>query len=981
MQDDSSRAASAVSVPPVEPDATRNRSPALRAAVRGAIAAGALAALGAIPSVLAQGADGGSIEEVVVTGSRVRRVDAETASPVYVIDAAMVQESGVSTLGDLLQRIPSISGAATNPQVNNGGGTGESNVELRGLGSDRTLVLLNGRRVGILGRLTSSVDVNLIPLHLVERVEVLKEGAGAIYGSDAIAGVVNFITKSSLDGAELTLEYGETSENDGERQSISAAWGTSTERFDLMASAEWQKQAAIFAGDREFSAFARYLSSSAERLGGSSRTPNGRIDLPDGMLAGYGGCADTGGVTRIAGASGASPDDYRCFDLETDRYNFQPVNLILTPQERASVFSSANFRLNEDLESYAEILYNRTKSSYALAPLPFDGVGDDVVISRDSHFNPFGIDFGGGDGANPNALFRLEALGSRRAETTTDSAQFRLGLRGKLPFGDWRWDLGGGYATQDQSRYTQGYLYKPAVAGAFGPSGPDAAGNIVCGLRDPVTGIVPTQNIIPNCTPVNVFNLGDESQVESLRSISANYFDDYEYRTQDFMLNLDGRVFALPAGDVQAAVGFEYREQRGAFTTDFLTRSAPPLFLTCLLSGETCTGDSSASYAVKEAYLELFVPLLKDLPAVQSLNASAGVRYSDYSTFGDTTNAQFKVEYRPISDLLVRGSYAEVFRAPTITDLSQAPLASAPTFADPCEGLTAAQVAGNPNYALACEGVPLDGSFAQPNSQIGALLLGNADLQPETGDVVTFGLVYDSSWLRNFSLTVDFWKYQLDNLIVPIDPNFAINRCVETGQSQFCDLVIRFPDGPNAGLIQQFFLPTTNLGSLQTDGVDIGLRYALPDTAIGGFRFTLDLTRIDSFESTPAPGAAPIEVVGTYDRQFGNYAQWRGLAGLGWSLASFDALLTARYIDDLELLSPDNANSTAPPLQVPSYTYYDLTAGYTWREKTRLQLGISNIADKDPPILYQNNVINANTDVSTYDTVGRRYWLSFTQKF
>jgi len=261
------------------------------------------------------------------------------------------------------------------------------------------------------------------------------------------------------------------------------------------------------------------------------------------------------------------------------------------------------------------------------------------------------------------------------------------------------------------------------------------------------------------------------------------------------------------------------------------------------------------------------------------------------------------------------------------------------------------------------------------------LLLGNAELEPETGDVLTFGFVYDSSWIRNLSLTVDFWKYKLDDLIVPIDPNFAIRQCVATGQSQFCDLVVRFPEGPNAGLIQQFFLPTTNLGSLETDGVDIGVRYTLPDTRFGGFRFSLDVTHINSFENIPAPGADPVEVVGTYDRQFGNYAEWRGLGAVGWSVGPFDALLTARYIDSIELMNPDNANPDAPPLQIPSFTYFDLTAGYTWRENTRLQVGVSNLADEEPPILYQNNVINANTDVSTYDTIGRRYWLSISQKF
>ena len=351
------------------------------------------------------------------------------------------------------------------------------------------------------------------------------------------------------------------------------------------------------------------------------------------------------------------------------------------------------------MQSYLELLFNRTKASFQLAPLPFDAQADDVVISADSFYNPFGIDFGGINGANPNAQFRLEAIGARAADSTTDSMQARAGLRGNLGLSDWRWDLGVSAGTQDQHNNTGGYLYKAAVIGAFGPSGLDPTGALVCGQPDPVTGIVPTEGVIANCTPVNAFNLGDPSQAEALKSIGTSYFDDYRYRTKEINLGFDGTLAELPAGTLQAAVGLDYRDISGKFKTDFLTQSAPPLYLTCLLSGETCTGDTAASYDVKEAYAELLVPLLKDKPAVRALNLSLGIRYSDYSTFGDTTNSQFKLEYRPVKDILLRASFAEVFRAPTITDLARAPTANAPTFTDPCNGLTAAQVNSNANLA------------------------------------------------------------------------------------------------------------------------------------------------------------------------------------------------------------------------------------------------------------------------------------------
>jgi outer membrane receptor protein involved in Fe transport len=369
---------------------------------------------------------------------------------------------------------------------------------------------------------------------------------------------------------------------------------------------------------------------------------------------------------------------------------------------------------------------------------------------------------------------------------------------------------------------------------------------------------------------------------------------------------------------------------------------------------------------------------------VQSLNFTAGVRYSDYSkeSIGDDTNAQFKVEYRPISDLLVRGSYAQVFRAPTLLDLSKAPSQDSPTFNDPCTRLTAGDVATNPNLALACQGVPLDGTFSQPNSQITGLIVGSPDLKPETGDVVTFGVVYDPNFLQGLSVSVDYWKYKIEDLITPLDPNFASDQCVQTGNPDFCSLQFRYPStSNNAGLHQVFVEPIVNLGELQTDGVDIGVKYSLRDTAAGSFNISLDMTRINSYENTPAPGATPVEIAGTFDRQFGNYAKWRGLLGIGWALGGFDGLVSLRYIHSLRVDGPDGGLTDEPPLEIGSMTYVDATFGYTFPTDTKVQVGGINLGDKVPPLLFQNNVTNANTDVSTYDLLGRRWYVGVTQKF
>lgn len=960
-------------------------SNSLRRAVHCALLASAAAAIPADP-VVAQETDAAArpIEEVVITGSRIRRVDEETASPVFVLDAGTIANTGVSTVGDLMMRVPAISGAATNPQVNNGGGTGESNVELRGLGAQRTLVLLNGRRLNILGNTTTSaVDINMIPLNMIERVEVLKEGAGAIYGSDAIAGVVNFITKKNWDGADIGVEYGRTGENDGESQTASLTVGTSGDKLSVLFGARYQKQEAVSAADRKFSANALYLYGGAAVAGGSARAPRGYVQIDEGAYGGVfvdGDGAPCTALSRNAGATGATVDlaNYHCFGAQADdAYNYQPFNLLITPQERSSVFTMLNYEVTEGLEAYGELLYNRTRSGFELAALPFDAASDDTIISAQNVYNPFGTNFGGVEGEFPQMLTRLESLGNRRSEVHTDDILANAGLRGDIGNTSWKWDAGVSLGRKSQQQNISGYLLKSELQDALGPS-----------FFDPVTGEARCgtgpANAINGCTPINIFNLDDPAQIAALGQISTNYRNDYTYSSTGYQLNANGEIFELPAGAVSMAVGAEYRTQQGDFEVDVLTRGEPPLYLSCLLAQETCSGDSSAKYNVRELYTEFFVPILKDLPGVQALNFSAGVRYSDYSrdSIGDSTNAQFKLEYRPISDLLIRGSYAEVFRAPTIVDLSLAPTQDSPTFIDPCNGLTAAAVAANPNLAQACVGVPLDGGFTQPNSQITGLIIGSQDLKPETGEVMTFGAVYDPSFVEGLSITADYWTYKIEDLITQLDPNFAINQCVQTGNPDFCGLVYRYgSDSALAGLIQVFQEPIVNLGKLETDGVDLGVKYALRNTPAGTFNISLDMTRILSYENTPAPGATPVEIAGTFDRQFGNYAKWRGLLSVGWAMGAFDGLLSLRYIHSMQVNEPDGLLENEPPLEIGSMTYVDATVGYTLPSNTKIQVGGINLADKQPPLLYQNNVTNANTDVSTYDLLGRRWYVGVSQKF
>ncbi len=978
-------------------------------------AAGFAMLTGAIAGVqqttaIAQDATAEGMSEIIVTGSRIRRLDAESASPVQIVTAETIQESGVATMGELLQKLPSVGGAAANPAVNNGGGEGASNIELRGLGTERTLVLINGHRFGALGRLSSAVDINSIPVNMIERVEVLKQGAGAIYGSDAIGGVVNFITKTEMDGAEISLDAGTSSESDGDRKGVSLSWGASNDTSNLILGMNYNKQDEISAGDREFSRNAIYFYGSVFE-GGSTRTPTGRMffDTPSAIAAGldtqYAGCSGAQGVTRIGGASGASLDDFRCFvssGTPNDTYNYQPLNLILTPQERASIFVLGTHKINDDVELYTDFLYNRTKSGYQIAPLPFDSRSDNTLISADNIYNPFGIDFGtsntfvddnGTPGdpsddverlSNPNATFRMEGVGNRANDVRTWQGNILTGLRGSLFDTGWNWDASLGYSRIDQERSFGGYLFKSSFENALGPSFVDDNGTPGDLTDDTPTCGVPGAPI-SGCVPLNIFNLSnpDEGQLAALKSVTGDYSDTYKSWTQSAALALDGDVFDLPAGAVKAAVGFEYADKSGTFDTSFITQASAPLYKDCLISSEACSGDSDGSYDVKELYGELLVPILKDAPFAQSLNLTVGVRYSDYSNFGDTTNGSFKVDWRPIDSLMIRASYADIFRAPTIIDLFQAPTADAATFTDPCVGLTAAAVALNPNLALACVNVPQDGTFTQANSQVDGLQLGNANLvggnlQPEEGDALTFGFVYEPEFVRGLSLSIDYWEYSIDNVITQVDVNTSAEQCVATGSPQFCGFINRFGDGS----ILQIQEPTINLGSLDTSGVDFSVTYALPDTGFGDFRGGLDATYTQDYDSTVTPDSPVVKVGGSYDRQYGNIADWRVSGHVGWAYSDFTALVAVRWIDSVNLTDPDGFPGIQPDLRIASQIYWDTTVGYTLPSTgTRFQLGVNNMWDNQPPILFQNNVTNANTDVETYDTIGRFFFGSITQKF
>lgn len=927
-----------------------------------------------------------TLETIVVTGSRIRRVDTETASPVFIIERQAIERTGAATIGDFLQDIPAISGAATNPTVNNGGGTGAATISLRGLGDERTLTLLNGRRMVY-------NDVNSIPMAAIERVEILKAGASAIYGSDAIGGVVNFILKTDFDGGELSAGYGQSSESDGERIIGNVLYGWSGERGSVLLNLNYNDQEGISAADRDYSRNALTLYSGTVTIGGSSRTTTGRYSVPRANAAANGiNCPGTGAnvaLTRIEGRPGRGWSDFRCFNNATDLFNYQAVgNLQLTPQERAGVFFAGRFDLTDSAVAYAEVTTQSTRSYGQIAPLPFDARPgqDEVFISPQSVFWPFP---GLTTGLSGNDLrLRLSAIGNRRFSFDTDVKQISTGVEGAIGDSSWTYDVGMTYGKLEQEGLSTGYLFTPALAAALGPSFRDSAGVLRCGTP---------ANPIANCTPVNFFgDLSSPADRDALARISSPSINQTDQTLKNFYANLSGDLFSLPAGIVSGAFGVEYREEDLAFEPSFLAIVDPTNY-TCLISSEACTTAAIGDFDVTEVYGEALFPILANAPFVESLNATVGLRWSDYSSFGSTSNYKVGFEWRPIGELLVRGTVDEVFRAPTIVDLFQGDSASSDSFSDPCNRWRGAPV-GSPQR-IACANVPTDGSFIQTDTQLSAIKGGSPTLQPEQGKVFTYGVIYDPQWLEGSSFSMDVWRVYLNDTIGTIGTQTILNNCFNNGS--FCNLFSRAPTGE----ILRLFDRNANVGRTDTSGVDVGAKYRLDDTFLGDFRFSLDTTYTSQFDvKTIVLGQVVAQqfLAGTFlssaNGGLGNYSRLRSLGSVGWTYGDWNAQWTSRYISGFSVgaIHPGTRTNTCADLGLAivaggtpgcqfdrgSHTYHNVQVGYAFQPwNTRFQFGIDNAFNKLPPILYQNNTLNGNTDERTFDTIGRYFWATATITF
>jgi iron complex outermembrane receptor protein len=486
---------------------------------------------------------------------------------------------------------------------------------------------------------------------------------------------------------------------------------------------------------------------------------------------------------------------------------------------------------------------------------------------------------------------------------------------------------------------------------------------------------------------VNIFDQADPTVSKALQAGVDTPIYTLDKTTKQFQFDSNGELWDMPAGAVQLSVGALYRQESMNYT---VTSDAilDPTTGTCEVLQEACGSPGSGSYNVKELYAETLIPLLSEQPWAHSLNIDLGVRSSDYSTSGTTTNGKIALEWRPIPDLLVRGTISQVFRAPDLDELYDGRTIGGPTLNDPCAGLSAAELA---QHASACQFVPVNWA-GNPNPQVTAYSSGatavGASLKPEKGKSVDFGLVYDPQWAPGLSSSLDFWHIYLTDLLTQITAQTVANSCYANGDSPYCSYINRIgTNSQTPGQILYIATPVVNLGNLSTSGIDYTLTYQVPHFNMGSvdpgnFKVGLNTTYIATYnnDATPGqPGAETINYAGTYTQQFGNIARWRATATLNWVMGNWSAQWQTRYINHLTDLNADAVTLANAPMA--SATYHSIQVGYAVPSiHTTFDVGVDNLGNRIPPLIYQNG-LNYNVDTATYDTLGRYYWARATVKF
>ncbi len=947
----------------------------LSGAIHLALAAGLIAVPGA--SVFAQqdrGDDAQRLEAIQVTGSRIKKADVEGQSPVQVISAADIEATGLGSIGDVIQRL-SVSGSSLNTKFNSAGnfgfspdgsgvGSGSTTISLRNLGAKRTLILVDGLRwvsESSASGVSAAVDLNTIPASAVDRIEILTDGASSLYGSDAIAGVINVITKKKQDGGAARLYMGDYSTGDGKTQQGNISLGGSTDKFDFFVDLSYYDQKRISSDDWEQSRYPTPGVNGAVNPGAwSSATPNGRqVFAPADPTETFGGLCPIDGGASFCNLSGDGSGGFRPW-TNAERFNFSPYNLLLTPSKRTGLFAQGTYRINDHVSWNLKGSYTKRESVNQAAPEPIflgseagsGGLADFVGIDASNPYNPFGT-----IAAEGSFITRRPVEGGPRIfRQDVDTSYFATGLNGDFSAGDRQffWDVNYVNAENKATQTVNGTYNIAHIQRALGP---------IADCTAP-------------CVPLDMFGGPGSITQDMLDYIQFIENDRSRQKLSTWTANISGDLFNMPAGPLAFAAGYEHRKQSGSYTPDSIVTAGE--------SNGVPSGPTSGEYKVNEFYVELNAPLLADVSFAKHLDLSVASRFSDYSNFGNTTNNKVGLRWQINDDLTLRSTWAEGFRAPSIGELFGTFARFDAQIQDPCNGAT-----GQAGANCSELGVPNPATFEQANSQISVVTGGNANLDPETSESLTVGGVYspawgaDTSWSQKLDFEVTYYNIKIEDAIQASDAQTQLDRCVATLDPIFCGGISRSSGGNINGFDNTLF----NLGKIKTKGIDFGISWLGNATSVGTFGASLSATKVTSYEAIATDsGLTEPRVVGV-EVNDSAIPDWRATARLNWSIGDVNVSWSARYVSDLTescdtLAGFDNcSNATAGTNHLGATTYHDLRA--SWKLPTDLNIviagGVNNITSKSPPIC-QSCSLNGY-DASTYDLPGRYSYVEASFKF
>ncbi|MBW3138296.1 TonB-dependent receptor [Ferrimonas balearica] len=835
-----------------------------------------------------------NVERISVTGSRIKRADMETASPVNVIGADRIEAGSYTSVEQILQESTASAGAAVGSSTNNGG-RGAARIDLRGMGAERTLVLVNGRRMVVSGTgADASVDLNTIPVSIIERIEVLKDGASAVYGSDAVAGVINIITKTDFEGFQLDGQIGASDKGDGETGELSALWGTNFDRGNLVLGASYVNRGEVYQDDRFWSNCGPW----GDCGGWSSTIPGGSLNWGDGYY------------TPNGDGSWSEQDEY---------FNYVPYSYLSTPMERYSLNGNFKYELFTDTSVFVEAMYTRRDSDQQMAPAPITNLYLDTAK----------LGSGPWDGEE-TAVYkrRMDEAGPRIFDQTTDTYRVVAGLEGYLDIGNgYDWDVSYTFGRNEATSWARNLAITSRVE----------------------------QSIYDN---PDAWLSGEPLSDEILSEVMYDDRSEGGNEMHVFAANLSGELFELPAGAIAFATGAEYRKEEGWFTPDPITQAGE--------SSQSQQDPTQGDYDTTQLYAEFAVPLLSGLRFADEVTMEAAVRWFDYSTFGSDTTWKLGLTWRVNDELMLRGVASTAFRAPSVSELYGGNVGSFDYLTDPCSGV---DYSGNSTLAQQCRTVGWDDpsqakEFTQQDSQMEVTWTTDPDLQPEEADTFTAGFVYSPAYLDGFSMTIDYWSFEVTNAITRIDRQAYLNACYQNGDANACE-ALDITRSTVTGEIETFHAPLVNAGYQETDGVDANFRYAWE---YGGHDWTLnwDITRLLNFSQDG------VDYTGTISGMNGGYAEWRQNAQLMVNADNWTFNYQLRMVGEM-------VDLTEPEFEVAAAWYHNVSYLYRFTDGFNVTVGVNNLFDETPK--YHPSYKDVWTTPEVYDVMGRYFFTKFTYQF